>query len=146
MPNRCLQRLVTNLALMTQPAAPTRRYRVCFFFRVLLKSEKSLIAKTFYPLPSPFHFQAFFVAITFETSEPLATPYLLKSDRWPSAKWKHLNAPFSRFKFFNTLTGKTIVIVQLEGPVVVLGRYHLKRLNLLTYRFCRRFRQHNLDT
>ena len=48
----------------------------------LLKSEKCLITKTFYNLPSPFRFQAlfdFFSAMIFETSEPLATSYSLKS-------------------------------------------------------------------
>ena len=77
-PNRCLERLVTNLALMTQPVFPTRQDRVCFFLRTLLKSEKKcLIAKAFYSFPSYFHFQTFFSAVTFETSELVATSYPL---------------------------------------------------------------------
>ena len=64
-----------NLALMTLPVVPTRRDRICFFLRPLLKRKKCLIAKIFYPLPSPFSFQtlfAFLSAMTCKTSELLA--------------------------------------------------------------------------
>ena len=94
------ERLVTNLALMTQPAVPTKLDRICFFLCALLKSEKCLIAKTVTVTESRFRFQAFFAlcsAITFQTPEPLATSYPLKCGVWLSAKWRLLEAPFSRF-------------------------------------------------
>ena len=46
-----------------------------FLLAFFVKKKKCLIVKTFYPLPSPFRFQAifaFFSAMTFETSKPLA--------------------------------------------------------------------------
>ena len=84
---------MTNLALIHDdvPVVPIKHDAVCFFFRALLKSDKCLIAKTFFPLQSPFRFQAlfaFFSAMTFETSEPLARLYPLKADRWRRAKWR----------------------------------------------------------
>ena len=67
---------------------------------VLCWKVRNVIAKTLYPFSTPFRFQSlfdFFSAMSYKTSEPIVSPYPSKSDHWPSTKWRHLEAPFSRF-------------------------------------------------